>query len=138
MTLRKETELDCDFGDCEGILTTAIDKGDELVKIHIERLEARDHEHLAKAEEADEANIELEKSNETLYQQKIKLMSELAKIERMEKECIWKPDAYDESFYESACGLEWSITNERGLKYNHMKFCPKCGGKVIEVCEEAD
>jgi len=82
MTLRKETELDCDFGDCEGILTTAIDKGDELVKIHIERLEARDKEHLAKAEEADEANIELEKSNETLYQQKIKLMSELAKIEQ--------------------------------------------------------
>jgi len=36
---RKDTELDCDFGDCPGILTREIEKADPLVRVHIERME---------------------------------------------------------------------------------------------------
>ena len=76
MTLRKQFEEETGN---QGIFNCA---NGEWIQPYVNWLVARDKEHLAKIEEADEANIELEKSNKTLYQQKIKLMSELATLKQ--------------------------------------------------------
>jgi len=48
--------------------------------------------------------------------------------------CIWKLYDYWESnsIFNTSCDNTFEFMNE-GIKENHFKFCPYCGGKITEV-----
>jgi hypothetical protein len=45
--------------------------------------------------------------------------------------CKWW-EQYDYNIWETECGLEWE-TIDGTPKENHMNYCPKCGGEIIEI-----
>lgn len=52
----------------------------------------------------------------------------------MTQTCSWSPyDDFDmPGTFDTSCGNIFSFTEE-GIKENNFKFCPYCGGEIIEV-----
>lgn len=49
------------------------------------------------------------------------------------KTCEWKQcDTEYDTHWDGSCGIGWMLA-EGTPSYNGMKFCPKCGGKLIEI-----
>lgn len=53
--------------------------------------------------------------------------------EAMNKTCEWnqRNTEYDTS-WEGTCGVKWLLIDGTPTE-NNMQFCPKCGGKLIEI-----
>lgn len=49
------------------------------------------------------------------------------------KTCEWKQcDTEYDTHWDGSCGIGWML-EEGTPSYNGMKFCPQCGGKLIEI-----
>jgi len=62
------------------------------------------------------------------------LRAELAALKK--PPCTWTEDV--DGYYEASCGESWDLI-DGDVKYNHYRFCPGCGGEIIEKkYEEVD
>ena len=48
------------------------------------------------------------------------------------QDCVWKPD---EMCYQTGCGNGFTCM-EDGITENGFKFCPYCGGRIVEESSE--
>ena len=63
------------------------------------------------------------------------LLGAAAAIERLSRPtCRWVFD--EDGPYETGCGRAWQFI-EDGVKENGVRFCPFCGGEIIEAGGEA-
>ena len=65
----------------------------------------------------------------------IELIDELSEIEN--STCNWYQDEEDSSDFSSDCGVQFTF-NEGMPSENYMKFCCKCGKKLIEHKYDVD
>ena len=65
----------------------------------------------------------------------IELIDELAEIEN--STCNWYQNEEDSSDFSSDCGVQFAF-NEGMPSENYMKFCCKCGKKLIEHKYDVD
>lgn len=86
-------------------------------------------------DEIREAIAELEKFKENMKSLTDGVVSNRQGFwEAMEQRtCEWKQctSEYDTSL-EGTCGVKWLLIDGTPTE-NHMKFCPQCGGKLIEI-----
>lgn len=45
--------------------------------------------------------------------------------------CIWEKDG-EEYNWETLCKRKWTMI-DGGLRENGVKYCPYCGGKIVEL-----
>ena len=72
---------------------------------------------------------QLENENEEITYHITMVM--LKENQKKEHTCKWW-EQYDYNIWETECGLEWETIDGRP-KENHMNYCPKCGGEIIEI-----
>ena len=57
----------------------------------------------------------------------------VAREEAQPHKCAWRQDEYTGA-YHTACGHMWQFT-EGGLVDNDTRYCPYCGGKIVQEAE---
>ena len=83
-----------------------------------DELEAEKNALLARAERAEAA-------------EKALLMSEAALKKWQSATCHWScPEPEDDAYWETDCGLVWEF-QEGGPRENDVRFCPKCGRRLV-------
>ena len=56
-----------------------------------------------------------------------------SEVESKPKPCEWHaPPEWEQDYWETACGEAFCFT-DGGPSDNRMRFCPYCGGELIEV-----
>ena len=60
----------------------------------------------------------------------------VAREEAQPHKCAWRPDEYTAA-YHTACGHLWEFT-EGGLVDNDTRYCPYCGGQIVEQPTEGE
>ena len=67
------------------------------------------------------------------YRVEAKINDALNELEELikPKTCEWKYNEFDEA-WDGKCGVKFKIAFDTP-KANNMKFCPQCGGKLIEI-----
>lgn len=61
----------------------------------------------------------------------LELISKLDELQN--KTCGWtKNDEYEDgNVWHTDCKLDWCIPDDDTPKDHYMKYCPKCGGKIV-------
>jgi len=60
----------------------------------------------------------------------------VAREEAQPHKCAWRQDEYTGA-YHTACGHLWEFT-EGGLVDNDTRYCPYCGGQIVEQLTEGE
>lgn len=70
-----------------------------------------------------------------LSEENFRLTAYVAELEE-KGECAWRQDEYTGA-YHTACGHLWQFT-EGGLVDNDTRYCPYCGGQIVEQPTEGE
>jgi hypothetical protein len=76
----------------------------------------------------------LEEATAELTRQLEEARKDMAKHNADRTICAWTPMDREEmpGSYEGDCGVAWSFI-DGGIQDNDLKYCPKCGGEVIDI-----